>query len=310
MATSEIKKLVLAYSESGKHELARTGARVLVSRQNLPGKDQATLHHLLGEVEEKLGDPLEAVQEYQNAAELEPNESNLFDWGAELLMHRALEPATEVFIKGNRLFHHSVRMLSGLGVAWYARGSYDLAFQRLCEASDLNPDDPQPYLFLGKMQSAETVQPAALVGRLERFARLRPDNALANYYYAVSLWRRREETENLAQVESLLNRAVRLDPRLGAGYLQLGILHSDRGDFSRAIAAYQKAIEVGPELEEAHYRLAQVYERSGEKLKAQEQLELYRQTSKKKEVDEEREREQIREFVYTLRGQGAVAGPK
>ena len=55
------------------------------------------LHHQLGDVEEKLGNPLEAVREYQRAAELDPSESNLFDWGTELLAHRALEPATEVF---------------------------------------------------------------------------------------------------------------------------------------------------------------------------------------------------------------------
>ena len=29
-------------------------------------------------------------------------------------------------------------MLSALGASWYARGSYDQAAQRLCEASDLD----------------------------------------------------------------------------------------------------------------------------------------------------------------------------
>jgi hypothetical protein len=52
----------------------------------------------------KLGNPLEAVREYQRAAELDASEQYLFDWGTELLTHRALEPAAEVFTKGNRLF--------------------------------------------------------------------------------------------------------------------------------------------------------------------------------------------------------------
>ena len=59
---------------------------------------------MLGDVEEKLGNSLEAVREYQRAAELNPSEANLFDWGTELLIHRAFEPATEVFNEGNRLF--------------------------------------------------------------------------------------------------------------------------------------------------------------------------------------------------------------
>jgi hypothetical protein len=70
-------------------------------------------------------DALEAVREYQRAAELDATEPNLFNWGAELLMHRAAEPATEVFAKGHRLFPRSTRMLLGLAAAWYARGDYE-----------------------------------------------------------------------------------------------------------------------------------------------------------------------------------------
>src|SRR5277367_5012307 len=66
--------------------------------------DDASLHHSLGNLEERKGDSLAAVQEYQRAAELNPSEINLFDWGAELLLHRAYEPAGEVFAKGTRLF--------------------------------------------------------------------------------------------------------------------------------------------------------------------------------------------------------------
>jgi tetratricopeptide (TPR) repeat protein len=326
-------ELALAYAEAGQYERARTEARTLLAVQdkagqelarqniapeniapeNLARKEQAELHHLLGDVEEKLGNPLEAVRGYQRAAELNPSEPNLFDWGADLLMHRAFEPAIEVFTKGNRLFPQSVRMLSGLGVAWYARGSYDQATQRLCQASDLNPDDPNPYLFLGKMQSVETTQSECMVERLGRFVRLQPENALANYYYALSLWHRWEgsgSAENLAQVESLLEKTVRLDPKFGAGYLQLGILFSQRGDSSKAIAAYQEATEANPGLEEAHYRLAQAYSRTGEKVRAQAELRLYDQLSKKTAEEVERERREIQQFVYTLRDPTSASPPQ
>ena len=110
----------------------------------------AELHHRLADADEKLGNSLEAVREYQRAAELDATESNLFDWGAELLTHRAVDQAIEVFSKGNRLFPRSVRMLLGLAASWYSRGAYDQAAQRFFEACDLNPGDPGPYLFLGK----------------------------------------------------------------------------------------------------------------------------------------------------------------
>jgi tetratricopeptide (TPR) repeat protein len=278
------------------------------------------LHHLLANVEEKLGNPLQAVREYQRAAELDPSEPNLFDWGTELLTHRALEPATAVFTKGNRLFPKSVRMLIALGVSWYARGSYDQAAHCLANASDLAPDNPTPYLFLGRMQSVEGTASEGSVERLRRFAELEPDNALANYYYAVSLWKQsasaaepgREndrDNEQSARVESLLQKAVHLNPKLGAAYLQLGILYSQRKDFSRAISAYQKAIDVGPEevsresdetLEVAHYRLAQAYLRTGNKTRAQEELQLHDRLAKKTNENAERERRDIQQFVISL----------
>jgi tetratricopeptide (TPR) repeat protein len=321
-------ELALAYDDAGQYEHARTQIRALLAMQDKAGQErarqdfpsqnkgrqeQAELDHLLGDVEEKLGDPLEAVREYQRAAELDPSEPNLFDWGTDLLMHRAFEPAIEVFTKGNRSFPRSARMLAGLGVAWYARGSYDQAAQRLCEASDLNPDDPEPYLFMGKMQSVEATRSECLGERLGRFAGLQPENALANYYFALSLWHRREGSENaekLAQVESLLDKTIHLDPKFDAGYLQLGILYSERGDSAKGIAAYQKAIEANPELEEAHYRLAQAYSRAGEKVKAQTELQLYDRLSKKTALEADRERREIQQFVYTLRGAPSVSQSK
>ncbi len=268
--------------------------------------NSAGLHHSLGDVEEKLGNPLEAVREYQRAAALDPSEPNLFDWGAELLIHRAFEPASEVFTQGNHLFPRSVRMLVGLGVAWYDRGAYGQAAQHLCEASDLNPADPNPYLFMGKIQTIEMTQPEGMGDRLERFARLQPENALANYYYAVSVWQQRrgpEDAETSARVESLLEKAVHLDPKLAPAYLELGILYSERKDWHRAILFFQKATAANPQLEEAHYRLAQAYRQTGEKLKAEQELQLHAQIKRTTAEQAERERREIREFVYTLRNQ-------
>jgi tetratricopeptide (TPR) repeat protein len=289
-------------------------------------KDPA-LHHQLGEVEEKLGNPLETVREYQRAAELDRSEPNLFDWGTELLTHRALEPSTEVFTQGNRLFPKSQRMLIALGVSWYARGAYDQATRSLVEASDLAPDNPTPYLFLGRMQSVQETPSEDSVEKLRRFARLQPDNALANYYYAVSLWKEsvsaaggEHDAEREKRVESLLQKALHLDPKLGVAYVQLGILYAQLSDFSRAISAYRKAIEVSPEevspqfanlpleprLDEAHYRLAQAYLRTGDKARAQEELQIHDEISKKIKEDTARERRQIQEFVISLRKQDSL----
>jgi tetratricopeptide (TPR) repeat protein len=289
--------------------LAKATASLRKETSPKTDEDEAGRHHLLADADERRGNPLEAVREYQRAAELNPSESNLFDWGSELLMHRAVEPALEVFTKGNRLFPRSVRMLAGLSASWYALGSYDHAAQRLCEASDLNPNDPDPYLFMGKMQSAETTQSEAVAERLRRFVRLQPQNAMANYYYAVSLWKGRkspDDVEDLAQVKSFLEKAVQLDPQFGLAYLQLGILYSERKNLSDAISSYQQAIKATQGLEEAHYRLAQAYRQAGDAAKAQAELRIYTQISKEEKNEIERQRHEVQQFVYELRDQPPV----
>jgi len=296
-------ELALARANSGDYERARVDAFALLHSPDSVGRKKAGAHHLMGWVSEKLNDPLEAVRQYQSAAELNPSEPYVFDWGAELLLHHAAEPAVEVFTKGNRLFPASARMLAGLGASLYALGSYDQAALRLCEASDLNPHDPGPYLFVGKMQAVEAAPSEAIQERLERFVKLQPDSALANYYYAVSVVKRRkspEDSQNVAQVKSLLEKAVQLDPTLGAAHLQLGILYSEQRDFPNAIAAYRRAIAAAPDLEAAHFRLAQAYRQMGEPSKAKEESQLYEQILRAKSADADRQRHQVQQFVYQL----------
>ena len=197
-------------------------------------------------------------------------------------------------------------MLLGLASACYAVGSYEQAAEYIFKASDLHPDEPKPYLFLGKVQRREITESTGYKERLERFARLQPDNALANYYFAVCLWNRRQELD-AAQVSlnvlDLLKKALTIDPHLAAAYLQLGIVASDERKYRDAITAYRNAITADPDLEEAHYRLSEAYARTGDRLKAQQELALYQKLSKASADKLERERHETQQFVMTLRNQ-------
>jgi Tfp pilus assembly protein PilF len=270
------------------------------------GPDTAELHELLGEIAESEKRPLDAVREYQRAAEMEPSEPNLFTWGAELLLHRAFDPASEVFTTAHRRYPQSSRILIGLGVTSYARGRIDEATQQLAAACDLDPKNATPYLFLGRMQSAEKFEPAGWTERLKQFAELHPQNAMALYYYAVALSKAPNSADNAALTEFSLRKAIGIDPHLGDAYLQLGILYAQQKDFAKALLAYQKAIENTPLPDEAHFRMAEAYRLTGERDKAHDEILLYEQISKQKTQAAEQERHEIQEFVYTLRGQTPV----
>jgi tetratricopeptide (TPR) repeat protein len=273
-------------------------------REKIAANDQSQLHNQLAHVEEASGHPLEALQEFQRAAEMDPSEMNLFDWGTELLAHHAAEPAVDVFTKGTRQYPRSVRMLTGLAVAEYARGAYAAAVERIGQASDLDPGNPIPYEFLGKMENAEVRRSPNALAKLARFAELHPDNPAANYYYAVALWNQTNGTtdvKSVALVEKLLKRAIELDPKFAAAYLQSGIVESSREQFSEATSALEHALTLEPDLAEAYYRLAQIYRRAGDEAKARQELAAYQRLSAAADEDAERQRKAMQQFVYELR---------
>jgi len=63
-------------------------------------------------------------------------------------------------------------------------------------------------------------------------------------------------------------------------------------------------------MDEAHYRLGQAYERTGQKEKARQELAAYQQISKKVQQELERERSEIQQFVFELRDASPAAPPR
>ena len=102
--------------------------------------------------------------------------------------------------------------------------------------------------------------------RLAHFAELYPNNASANYYYALSL-RKRNVTPGLndsdGKVEGLLKKAVALRPGFADAHFQLGLLYSDKRKTANAVREFKAAIQLRPDLKAAHYRLAQLYAEQG-----------------------------------------------
>lgn len=293
--------LAVAYKANGNFTRAAELVRNLLAHEN-----KAEFHAFLGDLYERMNDPLGAVSEYEQAARLDPSEQNYFDWGTELLLHRAIQPAVEVLGKGSGAHPRSARMLSAWGAALYANGAYDEAALRLCAASDLNPQDSTSYLFLGKMENAAPRPLPCVDQKMARFVKHQPENALANFQYAMSLWKRQEVSGNLASlqtVQTLLEKAVSIDPRFDEAYLQLGILFFSQGKFEEAVGDYKKAIELNSRLGEAHYRLGVAYKRLGKMTEAAQEFEIHEQIQKKDAALVDRQRRDVRQFVTVLRDQ-------
>src|SRR6266576_215193 len=296
--------LSLAYLQIGRLADARQLIQHLLKQKNT-----AELHNLLGEVEEKDGKFVVAENEYETAAHMDPSESNFFDWGSELLLHRTLGPAIEVFEQASLRYPASQRLMVGLGMALYARGNYDEAVKSLLRAADLNPADPGCYFFLSRAYDSAPSQAEDVIQRFRRFAELQPNNARALYYYAMSLWkgkRAQDPSLDLRQIESLLSKSLALDPKLEEAHLQLGNLYSEQNNYAQAIPQYVRALELNSDLADAYYRLGQAYVRTGENNRAQQQFQVYQRLREQHLADLDKQRAEIRQFVYSAKDSPAA----
>jgi tetratricopeptide (TPR) repeat protein len=263
--------LALALLETGKLDEARAQIGQMISVA-----DRAELHDLLGNVEERAGNLVAAAEEYQRAAHMDATEEHLFDWGNILLRLDAYQEADQVFTAGLERHAQSARLHVGLGIAQYSRGQHEAAVKSFCRAADLTPSDPRPYQFLGEMYGVVPAMAGEITPRLARFAKAHPRNGLAQFQYAMSLWKGQPESSpDLRQVETLLRRAVTLDHTLAKAFLQLGILLADQQRYAEAIPQLQSAVRLETDLAQAHYRLAQVYQRTGQKALAAKEFEIF-----------------------------------
>jgi tetratricopeptide (TPR) repeat protein len=296
--------LVLAEFSLGRLSEARTTAQRL-----LQVKDTGELHDLLGQIEEKDGKYVAAANEYEKAVRLEPSEDNLFDWGSELLLHRTVEPAIEVFREAARRYPASARLQIGLGMALYSRGLYEESIQALLAAADLSPSDPRCYLFLSRAYDSSPKQAGEVIERFRRYAELQPGNALAQYYYAMSLWKGKRVEDaslDLPAVEALLRKAISLDGSLAEAHLQLGNLYADQHEYAKSIPEYTRALELNPKLPDAHYRLGTDYVHTGQKEKAQGEFATYQKLRAEHLAEVDKERAEVQQFVIAEKtGHGA-----
>lgn len=257
--------LALALLETGATRDARQVIEALVKQH-----DKAELHNLLGEVEEREGRARQSVEQYEMAARMEGSEKNLFDLANELILHNGAQPALKVLEFATPKYPRSARLQVAVGVAQYSLGRWDQAVEALCRAVDLDPHDTRALEFLGKMQGIAPGKADEVAGRLALFARRYPDNAAANYYYALTL-----RGKQAGEAEKLLLRAARLKPDWAEAHYELALLYEDESLPEKAMREYEATIRLRPELAKAHYRLARLYERAGKKEMATAELKAF-----------------------------------
>ena len=263
--------LILAYVKAGNLTQARTHLQSLFAIKN-----NAETNNLLGLLEEASGHKQAAAEAYQRAAQLDPTEKNIFDYGESILKLNAPEEAVKIFTYGAQKFPQAAQFLVGTAICKYALGQFKEAVEMLCQAVDLNPNIERAYIFLGEMYGVSTELSDEINQRFERLIKLQPRNAFGHFYYAMNLWKGKNNDStsiNLSKIEALLRTATTLDPNLAAAFHNLGLIYFEQQKFAESIPALQRAALLKPQVSIIRFKLAQAYQRTGKNALAAQEFE-------------------------------------
>ena len=87
-----------------------------------------------------------------------------------------------------------------------------------------------------------------------------------------------------------MRKSVALNDALPEAHVQLGNLYDEQHSYEKSIPEYVRALELNPNLSDAHYRLGTDYVHVGQKDRAQQEFDIYRKlrTEHLAEIDKER----------------------
>ena len=293
------RDLALAWMDLGHFDSARDLLAAQAEKLHT-----AAAYRLLARAEEGSGMFSQASQHYQLAANSDPSEENLFGVGYEFILAGSPADAERAFDAGLKKRPQSVRLLIGLGAAEFLQGHAEQGILSFLQASDLDPSDPRPYSFLASAAEASRSEAERVQAAFQRFLRLAPDNPEAPYFYAVILLRggAASGAENSATVETLLKRAITLDPGMAKAHTELGTVYEHGGDYEKAAREYEETVQLAPGLKEAHYRLAGAYRHTGRMELAARETQLFQQARERESSQATDSTSDIAQFVSVFQG--------
>jgi len=294
---SAIYNLALAYKGAGNPQAA-----IDLLHRKVEEQPNAELCDLLASLEEEAGLYVQAVRHYQRAVELDPTkEQYYFDLGAEYLLHLTFAAAVETFRLGSQKFPSSARLYVGRGLAQFALRRYADAADAVLSALEADPSSRDAFLAWNHLPQVVTAAEwGKIQPRLQRLADRYPENSQIVLCYGVALLHQAMtsgQAGSLGAAQALLEKAVRLNPRLALAHLEFGNLYAESKQESDAIASFRKAIQLDPNSEMAHYKLAQIYRNMNNLELAGQELSLYQKLSRNRHDQMAQTRSAIRQFV-------------
>jgi tetratricopeptide (TPR) repeat protein len=256
---------------------------------------------LLGEIDEKREEFRGAADHFSRAAELDPNEANVWALAVEFLRHWTFEAAIREFKAGALKFPESTRMKLGLATAYFGDGKYEEAIPVLAALLHHDRDNHLYAEMLGMTCTAVSSAGKDDCSALIDYALAHPRDARAATYATSLLLTENAGPAQVATGRKLLHQAIKTNPTLPEAQYLMGLLRQQDGDWSGSITNLRAAVAAKPQLAPAHYRLALAYWRTGHKQEAQLEAALQKKYAQAQQQDLDRRLREITTFIVDVR---------
>jgi tetratricopeptide (TPR) repeat protein len=270
--------------------------------------DSAEVEDLLGDIQEERGDNLAAVQSYQAAVKLAPEEEKYrISLVVELMQHQGFDAAKVVLQQAEELQPKSWRIQLALGMIEHFTGSDERAAPILVHAADLSPDPEVALRFLGEIQVGQSAAPApAALEHICEYSDRHPKNGKMQFYCGALRFQRDYVAGDRTHFEEIVKRlhgAAGILANDPSPHCELAKVYWSMDRWQEAQPEAETCARLDPNAAEAHYRLAQIYRRLGNSGKAQQQMKLYEIASQRQADENRRRDETMKAFVYTIRAE-------
>jgi tetratricopeptide (TPR) repeat protein len=194
----------------------------------------------------------EAVRQYLRAAELKPDYAEVFNsLGLALRKKGLADEAMSSFLEALKLKPDFADAHHNLGIMLAQRGQLDDAIGQYQQARDLKPEAPALLNDLGIALGRKGLADEALL-HLQRAVELDPNSADIRYNLGNALARKGRLQEAIDQFQE----SLRLNANAPDVQNNLGVVLSHVGRLEEAISHFQEAVKLRPEYAEAQTNLA------------------------------------------------------
>lgn len=194
---------------------------------------------------------------------------------AQALLHKLNFPGAEDAVSHALAAHpKDPQLVLVLGVAHYGERRFPEAIDDFLKVIAIDPAIPQPYEFISKMMEQTGAKLPEITRAFALHEKTVPDDAMAKLVLAKAKLAADSKDPG---AEQLLRQSLNLDNNQWESHYELGVFLEGKHAYQEAADELRQSIALDARQPMPHYHLARVYDRLGERDKAQAERKLHGQ---------------------------------